>query len=111
MSIIAYNKAVETGALVKKPVLADDREFYGENPGHPLASENRFKRISAADEISDYAKEKKKPFPQKLLIRIHRSLFDCCAAVRHSAAAVIFYAGNVTSIPCLELPPVPGSFC
>ena len=101
MSMEDYNQAVDAGELVKKPELTDDMEFFLKYPDHPMAGENRFKRIQAADIIRDYSKNLKGELPQNLLDKVHDALFDCCAAVRHSTAAVLFYSGNDTSIPFL----------
>jgi len=101
MSIKDYNQAVDTGELVRKPRLTDDMKFFSNYPEHPMAGENRFKRIRAADTIRDYSKNLKGELPQNLLDKVHVALFDCCAAVRHSIAAGLFYGGNDTSIPFL----------
>ena len=101
MSIEDYNQAIDAGELVKKPKLTDDMEFFLKYPEHPMAGENRFKRIKAADVIRDYSKNLKGELPQNLLDKVHVALFDCCAAVRHSIAAGLFYSGNDTSIPFL----------
>ena len=101
MSIEDYNQAVDAGKLVRKPELTDDMKFFLKYPDHPMAGENRFKRIRAADVIRDYSKNLKGELPQNLLDKVHDALFDCCAAVRHSIAGVLFYSGNDTSIPFL----------
>lgn len=101
MSIEDYNQAVDAGELVRKPRLTDDMKFFLKYPDHPMAGENRFKRIRAADTIRDYSKNLKGELPQNLLDKVHDALFDCCAAVRHSIAGVLFYGGNDTSIPFL----------
>lgn len=101
MSIEDYNQAVDAGELVRKPRLTDDMKFFLKYPDHPMAGENRFKRIRAADTIRDYSKNLKGELPQNLLDKVHDALFDCCAAVRHSIAGVLFYSGNDTSIPFL----------
>ena len=101
MSIEDHNQAVDAGTLVRKPKLTDDMAFFMKYPDHPMAGENRFKRIRAADVIRDYSKNLKGELPQNILDKVHDALFDCCAAVRHSIAAVLFYSGNDTSIPFL----------
>ncbi|MGB2783640.1 MAG: hypothetical protein WBC45_06840 [Atribacterota bacterium] len=101
MSIEDHNQAVDAGELVRKPILTDDMKFFSDYPDHPMAGENRFKRIQAADIIRDYSKNIKGELPQNLLDKVHDALFDCCAAVRHSIAGVLFYGGNDTSIPFL----------
>ena len=100
-SIEDYNRAVDAGALVRKPELTDDLEFFSNYPDHPMAGENRFKRIRAADIIREYSRNLKGELPQNILDKVHVALFDCCAAVRHSIAAGLFYGGNDTSIPFL----------
>jgi len=100
-SIEDYNRTVDDGELVRKPELTDDLEFFSNYPDHPMAGENRFKRIRAADIIRDYSKNLKGELPQNLLDKVHDALFDCCAAVRYSIAAGLFYGGNDTSIPFL----------
>jgi len=101
MSIEDYNQAVAAGKLIRKPELTDDMKFFSDYPEHPMAGENRFKRIRAADIIKDYSKNLKSELPQNLLDKVHDALFDCCAAVRHSVTTVLFYGGNDTSIPFL----------
>lgn len=101
MSMEDYNQAVDAGELVRKPKLTDDMAFFLKYPDHPMAGDNRFKRIQAADIIRDYSKNLKGELPQNILDKVHDALFDCCAAVRHSIAAVLFYSGNDTSIPFL----------
>jgi hypothetical protein len=101
MSIEDHNQAVDAGELVRKPGFTDDMKFFLKYPDHPMAGENRFKRIQAADIIRDYSKNLKVELPQNLLDKVHVALFDCCAAVRHSIAAIIFYSGNDTSVPFL----------
>ena len=101
MSIEDYDQAVDAGELVRKPKLTDDMAFFLKYPEHPMAGENRFKRIRAADIIRDYGKNLKGELPQNILDKVHVALFDCCAAVRHSIAAGLFYSGNDTSIPFL----------
>jgi len=102
MSIEDYNQAVDAGTLVRKPkLITDDMAFFLKYPDHPMAGENRFKRIRAADIIRDYSKNLKDELPQNILDKVHDALFDCCAAVRHSIAGVLFYSGNDTSVPFL----------
>ena len=101
MSIEDYNQAVAAGKLVRKPELTDDMKFFSDYPEHPMAGENRFRRIRAADIIRDYSKNLKGELPQDLLDKVHDALSDCCAAVRHSIAGVLFYSGNDTSVPFL----------
>ena len=101
MSIEDHNQAVDAGELVRKPRLTDDMKFFSDYPEHPMAGENRFRRIRAADIIRDYSKNLKGELPQNLLDKVHDALFDCCAAVRHSIAGVLFYSGNDTSVPFL----------
>jgi hypothetical protein len=101
MSIEDYNQAVDVGALVRKSGSTDDMKFFLKYPDHPMAGENRFRRIRAANIIRGYSKNLKGELPQNLLDKVHDALFDCCAAVRHSIAGVLFYGGNDTSVPFL----------
>ena len=100
-SIGDYNQAVDAGTLVRKPKLTDDMAFFMKYPDHPMAGENRFKRIQASDIIRDYSKKLKGKLPQNLLDKVYDSLFDCCATVRYSIVSGLFYSGNDTSIPFL----------
>lgn len=59
MSMEDYDQAVDAGELVRKPVLTADMDFFLKYPDHPMAGENRFKRIQAADIIRDYSKKLK----------------------------------------------------
>jgi len=97
-----YYQAISTGALVKKPGFIDDMKFFLDYPDHPMAGQNRFKRIHAADIIRKYCKKLKSKLSQEILDELHIALFDCCPAVRHSIAAVLFYSGNDTSISFLQ---------
>ncbi len=102
MTIEAYYQSTEAGELVKKTDLIDDMKFNSKFPEHPLAVNNRFKRVNAADKIKNYIKDMKGLHTQKMLESLHTSLFDCCAAVRYSVAKALFYAANEDSIPFLE---------
>lgn len=102
MSIDDFYRSIEKGEIIKRPRFVDDMKFYAEHPNHPNASENRFKRIGAADEIRSYSKTIKDQLPQEILDSLHISLFDCCAAVRHSVAQTLFYGGNESSVPFLQ---------
>ena len=102
MTINDYYQAIDSGKLVRKPRLTDDMRFYSEHPEHPMAGDNRFRRIKAADTIRSYVKNLKEQPPQDLLDQLHVSLFDCCAAVRHSVVQSLFYGGNDSSVPFLE---------
>lgn len=101
MSIEDYNQAVDAGEMVREPGSIYDMKFFLKYPDHPMAGENRFKRIWAADTIMDYSKNLKGELPQNLLDKVHDALFDCCAVVRHSIAGVLFHGGNDTSVPFL----------
>ena len=68
MSIEDYNQAVDAGELVRKPRLTDDMKFFSDYPDHPMAGENRFRRIRAADIIRDYSKNLKGELPQNCLL-------------------------------------------
>jgi hypothetical protein len=97
-----YNAAVLAERMAAKPGLTvDDRHFEEQNPAHPLAASNRFARIKAADRIMNLTHLYGKPLPADILEILHRSLFDCSAAVRHSIAGALFMAGDESSIEYL----------
>ncbi len=98
MSVDEYVNAVKKGELKDKSFLVDDKKFFKNNPKHPLASENRFKRIKGADQIRNF----KKGFSEKTLDMIHRHLFDCCAAVRLSLLKAIMREGDQKSLNIVE---------
>lgn len=102
MTMEDYYQAIEAGELVKKRGLVDDMRFYFEHPEHPLAGDNRFKRIKAADQVRDYSKKVRGGLPQDILDVLPVSLFDCCAAVRHSIAQAVFYTGDENFLPFLQ---------
>jgi hypothetical protein len=102
LSMHDYNELITGGQLVRKGNYVDDRAFYNANPGHPLAGENRHRRIDAADTIRDQAAVLQKPLPVELLDKLYPALFDCCAAVRHTLAHALFYCGAEQSAPHLE---------
>jgi hypothetical protein len=102
LSMHDYNELIASGQLVRKGKYVDDRAFYKANPGHPLAGENRHRRIDAADTIRDQAAVLQNPLPVELLDKLYPALFDCCAAVRHSLAHALFYCGVEQSAPHLE---------
>lgn len=102
MLIQDYAASVAEEKMVKKGKWDDDYKFQQENPDHPLTSDNRGKRIVAADSIRDLTMDWQLPLPDDLLERIHTALFDCCAAVRHSLAHALFYCGSEQSAHFLE---------
>gem|GEM_PF-670072 len=102
MSLPEYRDSVQAGLLVKKGLWEDDCKFQERYPDHPLAMDNRFARIKAADQIRDLARRQCRPFSQAVLDRLHKLLFDCCAPVRMSIAEALFCAGNQSSAPFLQ---------
>lgn len=102
MTMTEYRRRVEAGALVKSKWFCDDRAFQKANPDHPLAGENRYARIKAADAIRDASRQINRPLPSDTLADVHKALFDCCAAVRHSLAQALFFVGGRESIPVIE---------
>jgi hypothetical protein len=76
VSMQDYADLVQQDKLVKRGKWADDHEFQTENPDHPLASDNRFQRIWAADAIRDQVMDLHEPFPEEILDRLHIALFD-----------------------------------
>lgn len=103
MTMEELKKAGEEGRLiVKSGPIGYDVEFQRMYPDHPM-SEKRYDRIEAADAVRDLARERKSPYPVEVLNKLHRSLFDCSAAVRLSIAEALTVAGDKSSIVYLEL--------
>jgi hypothetical protein len=103
MSMFLYKNNIENNKIINKPMMADDMKFFEQNPDHSLASENRFVRINAADTIQQYCSKKGVDLNKYQLNQLHRSLFDCCAPVRHSIAITLKIIGDNSSKPLLEL--------
>ena len=97
-----YADLVAKAELAKKGKWADDFEFQQQNVDHPLTSENRGIRMSAADSIRDLTMDWQKPLPDEILDRMHVALFDCSAAVRLSIAHALFNSGSRQSAVYLE---------
>lgn len=97
-----YAELVSAGVLKKKRFFEDDFGFQAKYPDHPLSRQNISKRMAGADAIRDAAKQLRAPLSQKLLDRLHRALFDCSGAVRHSIARALLRMDSETSIPHLE---------
>lgn len=102
MSMLDCKLLINSGQLVQKGKYADDWTFNNAHPEHPLAEDNRFKRIDAADNIRDQAAELQKPLPADLLDKLYPALFDCSGAVRHSISHALFYCGAEQSAYQLE---------
>lgn len=102
MTTDEYKVKVESGYLVKMKMFESDYVFQEKHPDHPLASDNRFARIRAADKIRDIAKEINQQVTDDVLDDIHRALFDCSATVRHSLAIALFYIGSHASTAFLN---------
>ncbi len=102
VSMQDYTDLVQQNKLVKKRMWEGDHEFEVNNPDHPLASDNRFQRIRAADTIRDRTMELQEPLPGDLLDKVHIALFDCSAAVRLSLVHALFYCGSRKSVDSLE---------
>lgn len=102
LSMQDYNKLVEQNKLVKKGKWDDDFDFQLQHPDHPLNSENRGRRMRAADAIRDQAIEMQDPLPEEILDRLHTALFDCSDAVRVSIAHALFHCGSRQSGDYLE---------
>lgn len=98
MTVSDYAAAVESRDLPRHGQWEDDRKFQAQNPDHPLAMDNRFPRIAAADRLRDY----KDKLPQEVLNKAHAHLFDCCAAVRLSLVQAVMHSDSETSIPFLK---------
>jgi hypothetical protein len=101
MSMEELRKAGEQGVLIIKHGLGYDHEFQQMYPEHPMSG-GRYERIYAADTLRDISRERQNPFPAEVLDKLHRSLFDCCAAVRLSIAEALTMAGDKSSIAYLE---------
>jgi|GEM_PF-914665 len=102
MTLAEYRRSVESGALARSKLHHDDRSFQKAHPDHPLAGDNRYARIKAADAIKEAAKQINRPLPADILAQIHKALFDCSAAVRNSLAQALFFVGGPESVPVLE---------
>lgn len=102
LSMHDYKESIGSGQLVQKGMYVDDRAFYSEHPEHPLARDNRFMRIDAADTIRDQAAVLQKPLPKELLDKLYPAMFDCCASVRQSLAHTLLYCGDEQSTHHLE---------
>ena len=100
-----YRRLVAAGDLVDHETWAytlGDRIFEDMHPEHPMADVKRFVRIAEADVIRDIAAKRLAPFPDFILDKIHKILFDCCASVRHSLATALYHAGNYSSVEFLD---------
>jgi len=73
MSMHDYKELTDCGQLVQKGKYVDYRVYYNTHPENPLAEENRFRRIDAADTIRDQAAVLQKPLPLELLEKIYPS--------------------------------------
>ena len=102
LSMHDYKKAIDAEQMVRKGNYVDDRAFSREHPMHPLAADNRFVRIDAADSIRDQAAALQMPLPVELLDKLYPAIFDCCASVRHSLTHALFYCGSENSVHHLE---------
>jgi len=97
-----YGELVDQNKLVKKGMWVDDYKFQAKHPDHPLTSDNRGRRMRAADIIRDKAMELQETLPEEMLKLLHTALFDCSAAVRLSLAHALFYCGSRQSAGYLE---------
>lgn len=101
-TVIEYGELVAQGALVMKHPFEDDGVFQDRHPCHPLALDKRIRRIYAADTIRDCSQLLRESLRCDLLDGIHKGLFDCSAAVRHSLAQALLHLDSAESIPYLE---------
>lgn len=69
----------------------DDDKFQCENPSHPLALANRSKRIGAVDKIRNSVLDGAVVLTAQQIDILHKSAFDCCAAVRESIVVILAY--------------------
>lgn len=103
MTMADFNAGVTAKRIAPRPTLeVMDLQFEARYPAHPLAVSRRFTRIHAADRIMELASWCRKPLPTEILDALHKSLFDCSAAVRHSIASALFLAGNESSVVHLQ---------
>ena len=102
VSMQDYAELIDQKKLVKKGMWEDDYAFQVKYPDHPLASDNKGRRMKAADIIRDRAMELQEPLPAEILERLHTVLFDSSAAVRLSLVHALFYCGTYMSGSYLE---------
>lgn len=94
VSMGEYRRLIAHRKLADPRRTMDDRTFQQQYPTHPMASENRFRRIKLADSVRDIAREVHEVVPEEILDLLHTVLFDCCASVRHSLSHALFYGGS-----------------
>jgi len=84
MSLGEYKWKSCKGILTEKQMLEDDFSFNKANPDNPMATENRFIRIDASDDLLRFVKKNKPHIPEEIADFLNFHLFDCCATVRQS---------------------------
>lgn len=86
----------------REPVLQDDSAFEAANPDHPLAWRWRERRQRAAGFFLALTEGDPSLITPEALGELHRSLFDCSAAVRVDIARCLGFLGRPESAPHLE---------
>lgn len=86
----------------QEPALQDDSAFEAANPDHPLAWRWRERRQRAAGFFLALAEGDPSLTTPEALAELHRSLFDCSAAVRVDIARCLGILGRPESAPHLE---------
>jgi hypothetical protein len=101
MTIDEYESQIQSGHLVRKPYLVDEREFERANPNHPLAA-SQFRRIDATDYFHELSLEAPEKFDLNLLQEMHLACADCCSTVRLVMVRTVGCLRNPISISVLE---------
>lgn len=82
--------------------IVSDSTFAEENPEHPSASPNRFRRQKAADFFKLLAVARPNAITEEILTELHESLFDRDAAVRMAVAETLGVLRHPISVSHLE---------
>lgn len=92
----------QTIFLVPPVRINSDSAFAAENPDHPCASGNRFRRQKAADFFKLLAVASPKDFTDEVLRELHESLFDRDPAVRMTVSETLGLLRRHESVPYLQ---------
>jgi len=95
-------KRVSIAEIGEIPEIRDDIKFEKQNPEHPLAASNRFRRQGAAEFFLCLAEESPDLITKDILNELHISLFDCDAAVRFDIAKALGFLNRAESIEPLR---------
>ena len=82
--------------------ITDDTKFATNNPDHPCAETNRFRRQRAADFFKLLATGQPSSFSTAVLAELHESLFDRDPAVRMTVAETLGILRRPESLPHLH---------